>query len=652
MKAVLILLCGTISSLNVAWAESYTLKSPDERLSVIVNHEKSLSYTVTLDEHRLIENSIAEVELPDNCCALGSSNITNVSRSQVREIIEPTIKEKSAKIPNNSNSLKLTLENGFTVTFKAFDRGVAYRITAPATDQITVKKEVVDIKFSENLDTFFPEEEGFYSHNERTYKEYKLSEISRDTLGSLPLLLKSSNYNILFTETALHNYPGLWVNGTDDRSLRGVHPQRIKEASLKQGSDRYEVISKRTNDIAYVSDGKGFNFPWRIFAIERNDAGLITNQLSYILAENEVDDDFSWVKPGQVAWDWWNANNIYSVDFKSGINTDTYKYYVDFASRYGIEYILLDEGWYELGKPLKIKEGINVKEIIEYANSKNVDVILWVIWETIREDLDLILEKYADWGASGIKVDFMQRDDQDMVVYYERVAKVAAANKLLVNFHGSYKPAGLRRKYPNVITREGVRGLEHNKWAKYITSKHNLTIPFIRMVAGPMDYTPGAMVNAQPENFNISFERPMSQTTRAQQVSMYVIYESPLQMLADSPSNYLREDDVTRFISEIPTVWDETIVLSAKIKEHILMARRSGSDWFVAAMGDEIPKKLTVNLDFLPEGDFILESFNDGANADRFASDYKLKTQLVNSTSKVEIKIAPNGGWVGRLIRK
>jgi alpha-glucosidase len=370
----------------------------------------------------------------------------------------------------------------------------------------------------------------------------------------------------------------------------------------------------------------------------------------YKLAKPCQLDDTSWIKPGKVAWDWWNWNNIYGVDFRAGINTETYKYYIDFASKYGIEYVILDEGWYKLGNLLDVVPEINVEELVTHGKEKNVGIILWVIWKTLDDQLEEALDQFVKWGVKGIKVDFMQRDDQWMVNYYYKIAREAAKRHLLVDFHGAYKPTGLIRTYPNVLTSEGVRGLENSKWSKDDPSPgHNVTIPFIRMLAGPMDYTPGAMLNATKEPFRPVFNRPMSQGTRCHQLAMYVVYESPLQMLCDSPSNYLKEAECMDFFSRVPTVWDDTKVLDAKVGEYVLITRRSGNEWYVGAMTNWTARELEVDFSFLDAGNYTIEIYQDGINADRNAMDYKKVVRTVTKNEKLNIHLAPGGGWVGRL---
>ena len=661
MKYLLKLLVGIIliavnPSLTIA--QKYMISSPDGRIEVQIKaqdeltFEQPIRYSVTVDQQPiLIDSKIALASHWKDHSSEREFKIIDDKRLSVNRTVKPLIKQKSETIIEQYNQLSLMLSNHQTLSFRVFNDGVAYRFELLSDKKVMVKSERADFNFADDYLVYFPEEKNFISHNERAYIEKTLTEITDKQFASLPLLVDAENVKVVITETDLFDYPGLWLEGQGKRGLSATFPKRVLQSELKAGSDRNENILKRGDSIAEINQHseEAITLPWRILAIARNDAELLTNQLSYLLARESRLKDTDWIKPGKVAWDWWNANNIYGVDFEAGINTATYKYYIDFAAKYGLEYIVLDEGWYRLGNVLDVVDEIDVKAIIDYGKSKNVDVILWVIWETLDQQLEKALDTYKEWGAAGIKVDFMQRDDQQMVNYYWKVARAAAQRQLLVNFHGSYKPAGLRRAFPNVITREGVRGLEHNKWADYITSEHNLTLPFIRMLAGPMDYTPGAMVNSQPENFSIVFNRPMSKTTRAHQVAMYIVFESPLQMLADSPSNYLKAHESTAFISMIPTVWDETKVLSAKLKEHIITARRSGKDWFIGMMSNSQGLDVEIDMSFLPDGQYRLSSFGDGKNAERYASDYVTKEFIVSNRDKVTISTAPNGGWAARL---
>jgi alpha-glucosidase len=386
-----------------------------------------------------------------------------------------------------------------------------------------------------------------------------------------------------------------------------------------------------------------------VVAIAPKDGDLITNQMIYLLSDPCKIEDPSWIRPGKVAWDWWNYNNVYNVPFEAGINTETYKYYIDFAADYGIEYIILDEGWYELGDLTAINPDIDMQELLDYGRQKGVGIILWVVWKTLDDQLEEVMPLFEAWGIAGLKVDFMQRDDQWMVNYYWRIAEESAKRKFLVDFHGSYKPAGLHRTYPNIITREGVRGLEWSKWGDKATPGMAVTLPFIRMFAGPMDYTPGAMINATKKDFQPVFARPMSQGTRAHQLAMYVVFESPLQMLADNPTHYRNEPDCMEFLSKVPSVWDETVVLDAKLGQYIVLARRSGHEWYIGAMTNWSERDFEIELSFLGDHRYELTEFRDGPNAHRNAQDFVKESQLVDKEKSIKIHLAPGGGWAAIL---
>jgi alpha-glucosidase len=454
--------------------------------------------------------------------------------------------------------------------------------------------------------------------------------------------------NILLTESDIEDYPGMWLRGAGSGKISGTWPAYPAEERLYR--DRDLRVAKTFDYIAKTQGTR--TFPWRTFVIAANDGGLIESDLVYKLAAANRLTETDWIKPGKVAWDWWNANNIFGVDFRAGLNNETYKYYIDFASKNGIQYVILDEGWYNLGNVLDVASGFDVPDLCKYAESRHVGIILWVVWKTFYDQIDQALDQYEKWGVKGVKVDFMQRDDQKMVNFYYEATKKSAEHHMLIDFHGAYKPDGLGRTYPNALTREGVKGMEHDKWSKDVNPEHDVTLPFTRMVAGPMDYTPGAMINMDSINFQPLFSRPESQGTRVHQIALYIIYESPLQMLADSPTNYMREQECTDFIVRVPVVWDDIKVLQAKVGDYLLLARRAGKEWFVGGLTDWHIRDLDLDLSFLGTGEYMMEIFQDGINADRFASDYKHLKLDIRSDQKMSIHMAPGGGWAARIIPK
>ncbi len=562
------------------------------------------------------------------------------------------VSHKDAEIKDEYSELSLTFKGRYKLNFRAYNDGAAYQFIDEGKTSRNVISERVSLTFPKGSRSLFPQEESMYSHNERQYLDKSLSEISSLEFCSLPVLFVTKDAKVLFTETALHDYPGMFMRGNGNTTMDAIFPKYVLEATASDVSpDRNQTITKEADYIATTSGER--TYPWRVFIISDDDRTFVESNLTFQLSNPLVLKDTEWIKPGKVAWDWYNANNIYGVDFKSGLNTPSYKYYIDFAAANGIEYVILDEGWTKsTTEILDFNPDMDIPELIRYGKEKGVEIILWVLWKPLDENLLQILETYKSWGVKGIKVDFMQRTDQYMVNSYERIARECARLELLVDFHGAFKPSGLRRMYPNVINYESVRGSENNKWSDEITPEHNVTLPFIRMAAGPLDYTPGAMVNRQPENFAISFDRPMSLGTRAHQVSMYVIYEAPLQMLCETPSRYYREQETVDFITQIPTTWDETTVLLGAVGDYIAVARRNGDRWFLGAMTDWDSRELELDLSFLGDGLFKMEVYKDGVNAGRFAEDYKMETLEVNKNSKIMVKMASGGGWAAIISRK
>ncbi|UCD00064.1 MAG: glycoside hydrolase family 97 protein [Phycisphaerales bacterium] len=626
----------------VSAAGEYEIASPGDELRLNVETDGTISYSVLHKSRLLLEPSSVSLRLEGNRILGDNPRVLGVKKRSVDEQIVPPVRIKSDVIQDRYNEMSIEFEGGFSLIFRAYDEGVAYRFVTDIDGDVTVINEEVTFNFARDHAIYFPEEESFQTHSEREYKYLKLSQISEAMMCSLPTLVDvAAGPKVLIAEADLEDYPGLYLRGSRNQSLCGKLPAYALAEQAK--NDRDVPVTKRAD---YIAETRGRRtFPWRVLIVAEKDGELIENQMVYLLAKPLQLTDTSWIKPGKVAWDWWNANNIYGVDFRAGINTETYKHYIDFAAKHGLEYIILDEGWYVLGDLTKISEGMDMEELFRYAKARNVGIIPWVIWKTLDDQFDEAMDQFERWGAKGLKVDFMQRDDQWMVNFYHKIARETAKRHMLVDFHGSYKPTGLRRAYPNVITREGLRGLEHSKWSKDANPEHNVTVPFIRMAAGPMDYTPGAMVNAQEKNFQPIFERPMSMGTRCHQLAMYVIYESPLQMLADSPSNYLKETECLEFLAKVPTVWDQTRVLDARVADYVLVARKSGNTWYVGAMTDWTARELTVDFSFLEAGRHTIDLYKDGINADRYGNDYKHETKKISTGEKMKIKLAPGGGW-------
>lgn len=631
-----------------AQEKSYPLLSPDRKTAVKLERKDKIYFSIQRNNQELIAPSAISLTLAPNRLLGVAPIIASVKNRAVNEEIKPVVPEKRKIIPDVYNEIELRFKGNYGLRVRAYNDGVAYRFFTNFSGNIIVQDEEVNFNLAAADSVYFPEEESFFTHSERLYPCLAVKDITAMQMCCLPaLVVKANGIKLAITEADLLNYPGLYLRGSSSPTLKGKFPPYPLEDELVRDRD---VKVTKTADYIAQTQGKR-DFPWRVVAIAENDGDLIENDLVYRLGSPLALKETDWIKPGKVAWDWWNANNIYGVDFKSGINTATYKYYIDFASRYGIEYIILDEGWSEPADLLKINPNMNMDELFAYAKQKNVGIIPWVLFNVLERQWTPAFDQFTKWGAKGIKVDFMQRDDQRMVNYYERVAKEAAQRHLLVDFHGAYKPTGFSRRYPHALTREGVRGLEWNKWSKDVTPKHDVTLPFTRMFAGPMDFTPGAMRNATRENFRDVFTQPMSQGTRCHQLAMYVVYESPLQMLADSPSNYLKEPECMEFLAAVPTTWDETKALHAKVGEYLAVARQHGDDWYIGAMTNWTPRDFELNLNFLGVGKYKMTFYTDGVNADKVASDYRKQTQEATNKDAIKIHLAPGGGWAARLVK-
>lgn len=638
LPALLMISCASLS------AKDYSVSSPDGKIAITVSVGPDIKWTASYGNELLLKSTKIGLELKSGNILGENEKIKKADVSTINETIKPVVPYKRSVIPDNCNVLELQFRSGFGVQFRAYNDGIAYRFETSLKDDLTIRNEIAELDFPEGSVSWFPEEESFMSHNERKFIYSSLDTI-KDHLASLPTLFRVNNVNILLSESDIEDYPGMWLTGKGPGRISGIWSKYPDAEQLKGDRDLYVTSTK-----GYIATVKGTRtYPWRVFAINARDIDLLSNDIVFRLAKENKIADPSWIKPGLVAWDWWNANNVYGVDFRAGINNETYKYYIDFAAANGLDYIILDEGWYKLGDVLQEVPGINVHELCEYGKSKNVGVILWVVWKSLWDKMDEAMDLYAKWGVKGLKIDFMQRDDQKIVNFYHETAMKAAARHLLVDFHGAYKPDGMSRTWPNVLTREGVKGMENSKWSRDANPEHDVTIAYTRMVAGSMDYTPGAMVNMDRQNFSANFTRPASLGTRAHQVAMYVIYESPLQMLSDSPSNYMKEQETTDFIKNIPVVWDDIVCLDGKVGDFILLARRSGKEWYAGAMTDWKERDIDVDFSFLPEGSYNIEVFQDGINADRYAGDYKIIRTRIKSGAINRIHLAPGGGWAARI---
>ena len=641
--------------------KDYVLRSPDEKLLVTIETGNGISYTLKHDGDLLLDRSEIGMYMTDGTVFGGYLNVKKASTRTVSETIK-AIMYKKAEIKDEFNELTLKFKD-FSLIFRAYDDGMAYRFVSHKEEAYNVDYETAEFNFAKDWNMWAAYvcqhtetlESQYYNSFENQYSYTPISEWNKDRLAFLPLMVEGpKGKKIVVTESDLFDYPGMYLYNKDSgKKLTADFAPYPKE--VRQGGHnnlQLEVQNRHPYIARCIGNDK---FPWRIVAVSEDDIQMADNDMVYRLARPaDPASNWSWVKPGKVAWDWWNDWNIKGVDFKSGINNDTYKYYIDFASENGIEYVILDEGWSVNGEAdlFQVVPEINLTELVRYAANRNVGLILWAGYWAFDRDMEKVCKHYSSMGIKGFKVDFMDRDDQHMVQFHQRAAMTAAKYKMLVDFHGTYKPSGLNRTYPNVINYEGVHGLEQMKWSPENVDQvtYDVTVPYIRMMAGPMDYTQGAMRNASRGNYRPVNSEAMSQGTRCRQLAEYVVFESPLNMLCDSPSNYMDEKECLEFIAEIPTVWDETKGLCGEVGKYIAMARRNGSDWYVGAMTDWSDRGLTLDLSFLPEGNYSVVLYRDGVNADRVACDYRKETMNLPADRQLKIKMAPGGGFAAKIV--
>ena len=639
----------------------YTLHSPNGELRIEITVDNTIEYSLTHQGDVMLAKSPIAMTLTDGKSFGMHSKPAGSSTRTVNQLIEaPVYKRKQIK--DHFNELTLRFQEGFHILFRAYDEGMAYRFVSNRKQDYQVKQETAVFNFPANPKAYIPyvvEQENFdrqfFNSFENTYQFIDLAAWDKQRIAFLPLLVEGANgKKVCITEADLLHYPGMYVyNGNASNSLTGMFAPYPKEIMQGGHNDLQGIVQSRED---FMAKAKGTTtFPWRIVIVSENDKELADNDLVYKLASPVPQDmDFSWIKPGKVAWDWWNDWNLYHVDFKTGINNETYRYYIDFASSHGIEYVILDEGWAvnRQADLMQVIPEIDLKELVHYAGERHVGLILWAGYYAFNRDIEGICKHYSEMGIKGFKVDFMDRDDQPMVEFHHRAASIAAKYNLLLDFHGTYKPTGLQRTYPNVMNFEGVHGLEQMKWSEADQVTYDVTIPFIRMVAGPMDYTQGAMRNATRNNFRPISSEAMSQGTRCRQLAEYIIFESPLSMLCDNPSNYLAEPECMEFIASVPTVWDNTIALDGKVGEYIAIARQKGNDWYVGTLTNWAARELELDLSFLGEGAFKAEIFRDGINAGKAARDYKKETIPIPAHRKWIVTMAGGGGCVMKISKQ
>lgn len=612
--------------------------------------DKTLRYEILQSNQIILEPS--SIDLAVEARGSLSSTINSIRKHSVREfqgeIISP-VPEKRTHIPDVYNELSISFRQPYEVKFRAYDDGVAYRLITHFKDSIVVQNETATFSFPSGASAYFPvitkkdNADIFHTSFEENYPLLPLSQLTPDKIGYSPVLVvPSSGPKVAIVESDLEDYPGLFLKGTGGNSLEGVWPGYPAKTTNTNELYSQELVTQRANYIARTAGDRAF--PWRVLMIAKEDRDLPSNDIVYRLAPPSRIGDASWVKPGKCTDEWIVNINLFNVSFKAGLNTASYKYYIDFAKRFGFDRIMMDAGWSDNNNLFKINPDINMDTISAYAKKKGVGLSMWTLALTLDRQLDSALVQFKKWNVDFIMTDFMDRDDQKMVDFYYRIAKACADKKIMIMFHGAYPPKGFNRTYPNAITREGLLGSEFNIWSDRVSPEHDLTLPFTRMLAGSMDYEPGLLNNATEKQFRPIEGLPMSPGTRCHQLAMFIVYDSPMQIFSGNPSQATLEPAFTEFLAHLPTTWDDTRILDARVADYIVTARRKGNDWYIGGMTDWTPRDLTISLDFLDTGSYKMVMYQDGVNADHYAADYARMEKEITVNDTLRIHLAPGGG--------
>lgn len=649
LLAVLLIIFST----TLSAADIYELASPDGSIKVSINTEGP-AISVSYKNRPLLLPSRIDLVLQNQYPIVPIYRVQKVSRRTNNSIIVSPVPEKRKNIPDHFNELTIRFASPLGLVIRAYNDGVAYRWLTYFKDTLFVENERADFTFGGNPVIYYPQvvpREGvdeFHTSFEEPYQVRPLDSMKTDSLAFTPVLVLPANGpKVVITESDLEDYPGMFLSREGSNSLSGRFAHYPIKDSITAGEFPAEVVTERA---IYIAKTKGTrSLPWRVLIIAENDKDLPANDLVYRLASPSRVAETSWINPGQGTDEWIIGINLFNVPFKSGINTETYKFYIDFAKRFGFERIMLDAGWSDYKDLFTINPHLDMDEIAAYARRQGIKLSMWTLAVTLEKQLEPALAQFSKWGVDFIMTDFMDRDDQKMLQFYFKIAEATARHKIMIMYHGAFKGAGFSRTWPHCITREGVLGSEYNIWSGKATPEHDLLLPFIRMTAGPMDYEPGILDNATQKTFRPIGEKVMSLGTRCHQAAMFVVYESPVTIFSGNPSQGMMEPRFMELLGSIPTVWDTTIVLDGKIGDYIITARKKNNDWFIGAMSDWTPREFTIDLSFLPGGNYTAEICEDGINADRYPSDYTIRPQTVDNKKQLRIKMAPGGGFLARL---
>lgn len=648
----LLLLIGNASF--AAKEKKYVLSSPDGTLKVEISAGNELAYQVMHGNDTILSHSNIGLVLENGTIVGKTPRITGERRRKIKDNIESSF-YRFKEFVATGNELDLKLKGGFGIIFRAYNEGVAYRFYTTQSSDIIIKEEQAEFNFKEDYTAYLP-----YTTNDKkpmamAYQNvYDITPLSKaqPKLAFLPVTVDCGSVKLTLLESDLEAYPGMFVQSQQGKyGLKGVFAPYPAKTDFYPWR-KQEYVTETTD---FISRSRGSrSYPWRVLAITEKDTDMPVNNLVYALASPNRIGDTSWIKTGKVAWDWWNDWNLKGVPFKAGINMDTYKYYIDFASRNGLEFIVLDEGWYDpkSGDMLTVIPELDLTELIAYGKSKGVEIVLWTVFNVLDSQLEAACKKYADMGIKGFKVDFLDRDDQTAVEMVYRIAEMTARYKLTLDLHGIYKPTGINRTYPHIINFESVFGMEEVKWTdnKNNMPLYDVTFPYIRMMAGPVDYTPGAMRNATKADWRAMYYTPASMGTRCHQLAAYIVHDSPFTMLCDAPTNYLNEQECVDFIASLPVEVDSTFIASGELGKYIVTVRKKDVNWYIGGMTNWDERDVQLDFSFLPEGmSYTAVLFKDGVNANKQAEDYRKETIRIDKDSRLTLHLASGGGFAMKL---
>ncbi len=657
MKRLLFYGLMVFARLNVQAQTKFQLASPDKTIRIEIEAKNRLSYSVYVDDKKILDDGLIDMKLTNGHKLSGDLKISGTKTRMVNETILAQIPYSRRNIPDLFNELRLQFKKQFVLIFRVYNDGVSYRIETSFKDSIIVSNETAGFHFKKGAHAYAPviqKREGldiFHTSFEERYPYRELDSLSDADFMFSPVLVKSSDGIFVgITESDLDDYPGMFLQGTGTAELKGAFAAYPLEEKLADGEYPERVVSKRAD---YLAKTKGTrSFPWRVMLIARQDKELPANDLIYRLASPSTIKETGWIHPGKCTDEWIIDINLFNVPFHSGINTESYKYYIDFAKRFGFNRIMMDAGWSDTKDLFKINPNLNMDTLVAYAKTRGIGISMWTLSMTLDRQLDSALKQFQRWGVDFIMTDFIDRDDQKTVNFYKKITEACAKAKIMIMFHGAYPPKGFNRTYPNNITREGVLGSEYNAWSDKPTAAHNCTIPFTRMLAGPLDYEPGLLDNATPKMFRAIWGKVMSQTTRSQQLAMFLVYDNPMQIFSGNPSQGWLEPEFMDLLGSFPTIWDTTLILQARIVENIITARRSGNNWYIGGMAGEKAYDYTIDFSFLPVGRYKATICRDGINADRNAMDYVIDKFTIEPGTKLPVHLAPAGGIAIRLVKE